>query len=286
MIRLFPSIIVASLFTFFFFVLFDNNQIFPNSHVIKNFIPSISFINPSIFNNIFHTNLQYLNGSYWSLWPEVQFYFISSCIYFLDKKRFVLNFMITSIILISTNYIMQNILGSNMLNIEISENILTWYKTWIYNGFNLINYLPFFSIGIIMYILYENNKEGIKTSLFLKLCISFIILYTIYSGVRLPVRLAYIFMISLFFVFIYLPEKLSIFENSKITNIGESSYFLYLIHENLGVFIIYTLGQYILPNSFIVPTILIIGLSYLSVLFTNKIDKPINNLLKKKITKH
>jgi peptidoglycan/LPS O-acetylase OafA/YrhL len=283
MIRLLPSIIVASIITFFFFSFIDKNNIFPSSHLIKNFIPSISFISPSIFNNIFDTNLNYINGSYWSLWPEIQFYFLSSCIYFINKKRFVLNFMIISIVLISTNYAMQNIQGSNKLNIEISENILTWYETWIFNGFNLINYLPFFSIGIISYILYKNNKDGIRTSLFLRFCISFIILFTVYSGVRMLVRLVYILMISMFFIFIYFPQKLSPLENSKITNIGKSSYFLYLIHENIGVFIIYTLGQYILPNSFIIPIILIIGLSYLSILFTNKFDKPINKFLKKKI---
>ncbi len=284
-IRLLPSLLLASLFTYLFFIVFDRNNVFPSSHLLKNFIPSVTFINPIIFNNVLNTSLAYIDGAYWSLWPEIQFYFLASCIYYCNKKYFVGNFMIVSIGLILINYLMLNIQGSNKLNIEVPKTILIWYNTYIYNGFNLIKYLPFFCIGTAIYKLYKNDKEGIRNSLFFKICISIVILYTIYSGYRTSVRLVYMLMISLFFIFIYFPSKLSLFENSKITNIGESSYFLYLIHQNIGVFIIYSLGQYILPNSFIMPIILIIGLSYLSILFTNKIDKPINNLLKKKIMK-
>lgn len=285
MIRLMPSIVVASLITFIFFIIFDKNNVFPNSHFAENFIPSISFIKPSLLNEIFNTKFEYINGSYWSLWPEIQFYFLSSCIYYLNKSRFMSNFMVVSIFLISINYVMQNVQGGNNLNIEISDYTLNVYNTWITNGFNLISYLPFFSLGVLAYVLYQNNMNNTKVPLFLKLCIFFIILFIIYSGVRLYVRLFYAVMICLVFIFIYYPQRLSFLENPKITKIGESSYFLYLIHENIGVFIIYTLGQIILPNSFLLPIILIIGFSYLSILFTKKVDNPINQTLKRKLVK-
>ncbi len=47
LIRLMPSIIIASLITFFIFIIFDNGFIFPASHSAENFIPSITFLPPS-----------------------------------------------------------------------------------------------------------------------------------------------------------------------------------------------------------------------------------------------
>ncbi|MFT4802873.1 MAG: peptidoglycan/LPS O-acetylase OafA/YrhL [Psychroserpens sp.] len=285
LIRLLPSMIVASFITLIFCILFDKNKIFPGSHSISNFIPSFSFVNPSIFNEIFGTNLDYISGSYWSLWPEIQFYFFVSLIFYINKKRFLVNFVIISIGLIMINYLIQHVQGSNKLNIYIPEFILVSYDTWIFKGFNLISYLPFFSIGIAAYVLYENHETNIKTPFLLKIYIIFLFLFIIYSGIRIPVRITYALMIILFIMFIFFPKRLSLLENSKLTSVGESSYFLYLIHENIGVIIIYNLGQYFLPNSFVLPVILIITLSYLSILFTKKVDKPINNMLKKGIQK-
>ena len=45
-IRLLPPIITATLITFILFILFDHLNIFPSSHEVKNFIPSITFISP------------------------------------------------------------------------------------------------------------------------------------------------------------------------------------------------------------------------------------------------
>ncbi len=284
-IRLLPSIIIASFLTFFFFTFFDSGRVFPESHSVKNFIPSISFINPALINTVFDIDVSYLNGSYWSLWPEIQFYFLVSCIYYLNRNRFIANFIIVSITLILLNYLVQNIQGSNKLNIEISDSLLNWYTIWITKGFDLITYLPFFSMGTLAYLLYKNNNEKNKTSLFLKLCATFIIIFILYTGANMPVRFVYFLMVVLFATFIYLPSKLSVLENPLITEIGESSYFLYLIHENIGVFIIYALGQFIFPDSFFTPLLLMIGLAYLSFLFTAKIDKPISRLLKKIVLK-
>lgn len=282
-IRLLPSIIIASLITYIFFILLDTKNLFPASHQFKNFIPSITFIKPSIFNNFFNSNLSYLNDSYWSLWPEIQFYILSSFIYFFQKEKFIRNFLIVSIILILSNYLILNSQGSNILNLNFPKDFIFQYLKWIINGFNLITYLPFFSLGIIGYVLYKRNELSVNTSLFIKLCTVFLIAYTLYSGVRISVRIVYFLMILLFAIFIYYPNKLAIFDNPVITKIGESSYFLYLIHENIGVFLIFVIGSYVFPDSFIFPILLLIVFSYLSVLFYYKMDKPINRFFKQKL---
>lgn len=85
MIRLVPSIFIASLITFLFFNLFDKGNISPTSHSFNNFLVSISFINPTLLQYVFKTDFNYINGSYWSLWPEIQFYFFAGILYFLNK---------------------------------------------------------------------------------------------------------------------------------------------------------------------------------------------------------
>lgn len=112
------------------------------------------------------------------------------------------------------------------------------------------------------------------------------LLVTIYSGGQLDIRVIYFLMISLFFIFIYSQKMLKIFENKTLVKIGQSSYFLYLIHENIGILIIYSLAKYFLPLGFILPLILIFALVVFSNLFTSKIDKPISNFLKTKTIKH
>lgn len=83
-IRLIPSMFVCSLITFIVISLLDSENIFPKSHSFKNLLFSLTFLTPEISRKL-HINLEYVNGSYWSLWPEVQFYFVASTIYFISK---------------------------------------------------------------------------------------------------------------------------------------------------------------------------------------------------------
>lgn len=90
LIRLLPSLLIASLITIIFFRIFDTSTIFPESHDFKNLLPSLLFIQPTLLNSIFsnnHTNFNYINGSYWSLWTEIQFYLLASVIYYVEFPR-------------------------------------------------------------------------------------------------------------------------------------------------------------------------------------------------------
>jgi peptidoglycan/LPS O-acetylase OafA/YrhL len=284
-IRLFPSVLFASLLIIVVFNIFDTADLFHNSHKIKNLLPSFSFINPTLFNNIFDTHFEYINGSYWSLWPEIQFYLLSSLIYYFNKKNFVRNFTLVSFVLIGANYFFMHVQGNNKLNIELPAPIMEFYAKWIYDGFNLCTYLPFFCLGVLFYQLSKNYKEGNTTSSSFKICISVLLLFILYSGVIMPIRLFYLGLFALFLIFIYYPEKLGFLEQPAILKVGVASYFLYLIHENLGVLIINKVGPHFLPSTPFFPIVVIIALSCFSVLFTEKIDLSINKWLKSKFLK-
>ena len=51
-------------------------------HKISNLLPGLSFISPDCWNLVIHRNFFWINGSYWSLWVEVQFYLLASLVYF------------------------------------------------------------------------------------------------------------------------------------------------------------------------------------------------------------
>ncbi|MEA5256827.1 acyltransferase [Arcicella aquatica] len=293
LMRLLPSMIIASVITYIIFNLFDTDNIFYNSHKIVNFIPSLTFIQPNLLNNLFsrfNVELHYLNDSYWSLWPELQFYFLSSTIYYFNKERFLKNFMLTSTILVVVNFIVVNdsklninLFSSGLIRIGLTPSFLMSYSKWMQEGFNLITYLPFFAIGVLFYSLFKNKQNNAETPLYIKIYLLFFSLFIIYSGVNFSTKAIYGGMFLLFFLFIYLPDKLAFFENKIVSDIGESSYFLYLIHENTGVLIIYSFGAYFSPFGWAFTLITILTLIALSNLYTFRIDKHLNRWLKKKL---
>lgn len=290
LIRLVPPIAIASLLTFTVVSLLDWANVFPSSHLVKNFIPSISFISPQLLNTITgHDNFGYIDGSYWSLWPEVQFYLLSSIVFFINKEKFVRNFVCVSLLLIVANAGEKFLKGKNGLGI-IPESFFDSYQTWIDKGFDLLNYLPFFTIGVLFYILYKNyHMLQAKTNIYIKLAMAFLILFILvaHGGLDVPIiiRVIYAMMLCIFFLFVYKPQMLSIFENKLLIRIGVSSYFLYLIHQNIGVLIIYYFGKYFLPVGFVLPLMLMVFMTIISILYSENIDKKINKWLRDRLIK-
>ena len=280
MIRLLPSITVASIFIFIIFNLFDKDYLFADCHKAINFLPSLTFVDPHFYNTVFRLSVQYLNGSFWSLWPEVQFYFYVSLIYYVSRRQFVVNFIIISFIVIIMHYLMLNIAGSNKFNISLPRFFLINYKTWVLSIFNLPVYLPFFSLGMLFYLLYRNKQLAMPVKTGIKICMGILMAYTVYTGVHTAVRLLYVLMMLAFFCFIYLPHILFFLENKLLVKIGVSSYFLYLIHEPLGMLLIHHFGYNFLSVGFIFVISIMTLLIAISIGYTKYIDKQIVLFLK------
>ena len=63
------------------------------------------------------------------------------------------------------------------------------------------------------------------------------------------------------------------------------NYFLYLIHEVIGVLIIHKYGSYFNEYDFFLPLIIIVFMILVSLLYTSFFDKKINGYLKKSFRK-
>jgi peptidoglycan/LPS O-acetylase OafA/YrhL len=271
-IRLFPSMLIASVLTFFFLILFDDNLIFPKSHNFRNLITSITFLPPNVFDLIFRTrnHFSYLNLSYWTLWPEIQFYFLASVLYFSNKIQFKRNFIIVSFgFLLLYNFV----LFFNLNEIKVIEKLI--------NLFNLVKYLSNFVCGALFYMIYKKYFFSYKY---------FTLLMILFFLINLPLNtdalISNLMMFVLFFCFIYCPHFLKILEQKIVIKIGVSSYFLYLIHEYIGVVWIRNYASVFYPYSFIAPIVMIIIMITFSVFYTVKIEPkitlPLKNYLLKK----
>ena len=277
--RLLPSMFFASVLTYLFFTVFDTYLLFPTSHYFKNIIVSLTFIQPDLISSItrYKFDLDYISASYWSLWVEIQFYFLASLVYFLFSKRFYYYFFFIVAILICIDILILNYNSDSWIIVKLKS---------LRSIFNLISALPFFCLGSIFYILYKNNSNHQKNTLFLKAYFLFfvgLLFFNNYQDIKL-LGLISLF-ILLFFFMIYYPQLISFFNNKFLNTIGVSSYFLYLIHENIGVFLIHENLLALLSFYFLQPIIVILLLSVLSILFTKYIESYIIKFLKTLLNK-
>lgn len=285
-IRLFPSMLMASIITFTFLSLFDTNLLFPASHQLRNFLPGLTFSDPALFDLITRSSAgkyNYINGSYWSLWPEIQFYFFISSIYYLHKKHFIRNFSLAVVLLIVLNLLFN--LNEKFSFVSMSEKFSFFYTYYFQKIFNLIKYLPFFSIGVMFYQMFKTRSEENKLNFPLKLFTAFLIIFIIIDGGRTPAKLLYAGMITLFFLCVYAPDFLWFFENKFLMKMGMASYFLYLIHENLGIFLIHKVGPIFGSASVLFTLLLITIFLIVSIVFTEKIERQIQFYLKGRMDK-
>lgn len=292
MIRLLPPIILCSLLTFVVFNLIDTYNILPNVHSVTNLLCSMTLLPPALLNKCFSAfslHADYIDGSYWSLWPEVQFYFVASTIYFLNKKKFINNLFLFNVLLLVLNYIfiriMANSQTTNKFHLSISPDFIQSYNFWTQSVFNYIQYSLFFLLGVLFFNIYTKGK-GIK-SLSLVVIVVLLQYFLFYRSENMfdYKNLIICFMILLFLVFSISSKSIDFLAVKPITNIGIASYSLYLIHQSLGLLLINKYAQYMGKYNFLFPVIVIFIMIFFCLYSYKYIEKPIGLLLKKKMVK-
>ena len=276
-IRLFPSMLIASIITYLFLIAFDSKNLFPSGHYFKNLLVSLTFIEPDLLSSLFQRkiNFDYLSSVYWSLWPEIQFYFFVSFIFFSFRKNFYLYFFsIALIISLFKIVLMQVTVGQDSFLFEIKN---------LFRVFNLTYTLPFFCFGVYFYLLYNSRKIGLKTTIDKHLFFVSFIVIQIYYFSEQPLKLVFLLVfVLMFYGLLFYENKLLWFQSQYLIKLGVSSYFLYLIHESIGVVLIDKFASNGFPYFTI---ILILVLCYLSYKFTYLIDIKLAKFLKNKTLK-
>ena len=80
------------------------------------------------------------------------------------------------------------------------------------------------------------------------LSIVFFVFMQLYFAIFLTTRITNICMIAMFICFVYFPSFLNFMEHKLFRQIGVSSYFLYLIHQAIGLILIERFGNFIFPS--------------------------------------
>lgn len=276
-IRLYPSMIISSILIFIIMRLFDENRLFESAHEPKNFISSITFLPPTILKTISHhiewtRNLRYLNSSFWTLWPEVQFYLISSTLYFFSKENFFRNLIFTAIALITLFLISSQL--------KVATNYAIYLKIF-YFIFSIGYYISYFIFGVIFFKFFKNRqlKETNSKRLMMSFFCLIIIHFSVITDHNITINLINVGMLISFILFIYYPKCIDFLKNRYIAEIGLSSYFLYLIHEPIGVLLINLYAKYFQPLEFLFTILLIVVFCIASILYYRKVEKKLTKLL-------
>jgi peptidoglycan/LPS O-acetylase OafA/YrhL len=279
-IRLWPALLVASVLTYLLISFFDSRNFFPESASLKNLLLSLTFLHPNILNNLgmseFHFN--FVSGSYWSLWPEIQFYLLAGICYYVAGKRFLPFFLTISAGVCALHFIAGRIQSGDLT--MLSPQNFDWYTVWIRDCFNIPDYISFFCCGLLFYSLYNHKNRNVPFGRYRIAALIFFMGCTLYPAADNNIRLIYLGMFALFFVFIYLPQYLRFLEMRWITMAGEGSYFFYLIHEICGLILISLLASFFNPPGLLVLLVIVLMI-VLSIIYTKLVDPKLRRLLKR-----
>jgi peptidoglycan/LPS O-acetylase OafA/YrhL len=284
--RLFPPMLLCTIITFVVSRTLDDQFLFPNAHQPKNFLPSLSFVSPALWSLPSKINFAWINGSYWSLWVEVQFYFIASAIYFLNKKDFFRNILLAGLALGSLKYIPIYFIHfqPGFLRDHGWNGFFTGWKRGD-EIFNIDFFIFWFLSGIIFHHLYKGFSfrrrpfDGLCAVLVFTYLVAEILLFRQNSFFSILAGAA--IMHLFFLLLLYGKQWLSWLANPFVRRVGVISYSTYLIHEVVGVLLIHKYGGWLGRLSFLSPLIAMILATVFAELSYRYYEKKSGTLIKK-----
>jgi peptidoglycan/LPS O-acetylase OafA/YrhL len=255
--RLFPAMLLCTVLIFLFVRFVDDQVQFKSAHDLKNVLPGLTFINPQIWSLVTGKEFKWLNGSFWSIWVEVQFYVIASAVYFANRKNFPRNLFIVCIAVVISKYIPIGLYNtwSSSFSKETNHILVTWRKDD--EIFNITFWITWFFCGSAFYHLYNSVKKKTNTFPVLYLIVSLLCLTAdtknFFKQTFIETMIACLIMVVLFLLMIYKERSLFFLKNSFISRIGIVSYSIYLIHEQIGTLLIQKTAPYFGSWSWLTP---------------------------------
>lgn len=253
-LRLFPAMLIATIiiFTTTLF-LFERPSGQP---VLKSIIPGLLFLEPKWIKIVAGIEINPLEGTFWSLFVEVKFYFVFGFLYFiLGKKKAILGLIL---LYLSSIYL---------------YNYPIRYLSTISTLLSL-QYFGWFAAGCMSFLYFKNKK--IKY-LYLTLIISVSELY--FMNLENEAFVFGLILLGLFIFPIYFEKIRIYFSNQFFSFFGFVSYPLYLIHENAMVSLIVKTNNYTNIPYILLPIFPLIIITFISYLIAYKIEPYLRKMI-------
>ena len=226
-LRLFPAMLLATAFILISAYFLPQRPLgLPN---IYDVIPGLTFIHPAFLNEVFGTSMKSIDGAFWSIYVEIQFYILISIFYYVFRDRSgTMIFLIFVVFLLFESFHNLFFLGN-----DTSVFIYKLSKIW---G---LNHYGWFCFGIFFYKYWSTEEHKYYHLSIASGAISLI--YLSYEEQSLFILLPASLLILLFVFSFNNIFIINMLKNKVFLFFGAISYPLYLIHQNF----IIGFGKYI-----------------------------------------
>ena len=231
--RLFPAMLACSLIIL---VAVKTLRVQPFSQVHwLDFLPSLTFLDPVLFNQAFGLETDWVSGVFWSLFVEVKFYFFAAALFFLQPKFLLRNFFFFSTALCAVFWI------------AVAAGDPTGLAGGLTLGF-FPEFAGFFVAGMAFYEIFS-AEDRTGAAPWAILGVSFAYSFVIYTPPVSSIGHSWYSAAGVVVCFLLVlgftlgVPAVRVFQIPLLGRIGAASYSLYLLHESVGVSAIHRLSQ-------------------------------------------
>jgi peptidoglycan/LPS O-acetylase OafA/YrhL len=226
------------------------------------FLSSITFIDPVYLNRIApNIGFQSIDGVYWSLYREVQFYALACLVYFTSGNWFrvmmgLLSATACGLLLVRIPLI------SPLSNNLLIPSFLPWFVTGI--GFHALALRAEWRVGAFLISL--GTLELLAQSA---------------AGAPDAAPIGVVVLVPILFAAaIWFRPVVSVLSSKPMVMMGVASYGLYLIHENVGIAILHSLPPMDVPGGAIAALAVAAGCTAVAVASFRWIEEPVSRAIR------
>jgi peptidoglycan/LPS O-acetylase OafA/YrhL len=186
-------------------------------------LPSLTLIPGAVFSPIF-PQVDLVNGTYWTLLVEVQFYLVAAAIFWTGARR----------------NLARNLVIFTIANILIRAAIRKIFPASeaIYHIFLLTDFMPWFAAGAVFYEWFERKTSPAAAVAMLTAMFLIIARTATFTSIDRPATTIILISAALFIPLILISSHspaIALIQNEAIRRIGRWSYSIYLLHYPIGL---------------------------------------------------
>lgn len=250
MLRLWPTLLVCGSLTFLVTSMFGPPELLRS---LPEYLLSMVFLPPQHAGRAFGmTDLQWLDGAYWSLWVEVRFYAVAAVIFFALRRQFLLGWTVFA--------------GASAI-----LHLFVFPQDHMILGLLFSENQPFFTMGIALAVWRSSGRAPVPVAMF-AVAVGQAFVYatpglSTYAGLAIVCALGAFVILSV--------HRIPILTARPVVRAGQASYAYYLLHQNIGLALLATFAPNGIVGGILTMIAIQLALLVLSIWFTEKLEEPL-----------